>query len=447
MMRPGPFALILALALATPGGAADGPGAGGDAARATLDAAGQDSCRAQGKKLCVGVRSHSRPFSYRSERMIDVATHAALGPLGRDRYTGYVIKICDAVLTEMVSADPELGIDDIGVFDIDEARRNGRAAGGDIRFTGLGAEFDILCDPATITNERRVDLVVSAPIYLTGISYITPRDFGPPQSACGTRGLIGMVGQTTAQSYGLSALIEAQELPAYKSVLVATQRGTVVCAQEGDPYEELQAALDKVVAETAAAARVAAGKDEATEEAPEPTAPANLAQLPDIRPVRIYDSHDAAARDFCSKQFHYYLGDREIIREQADAIPGCEFDGGVETYTEDRYAIFGKAMQDVAVCSRVSKWQARALAVLTPSAFESLAAAFGTEGKATCEAGAAIDIERRLRVASFFEILARKTLGYPSLLDQAYEETFQDTPKSDKLKTFFRNVRGTPRNR
>lgn len=418
----------------------------------SLDKDGEITCRDQGKKLCIGVRSHSRPFSYEANRLLEVITHATPGPLGRAQYTGYVVKICDAVLTELIATRRDLTIDDVGVFDIDKARRTARraklegdtdaeAAGGgeetaledavahtdlDMRFRGgVGNQFDILCDPATITNERRNGLILSAPIYLTGISYVTLAGRHPPAKPCESRGLIGLVGDTTAQSRGLSALINSREVRQHRATLISVMNGQEVCVQPDDPYAKLKGALPSEV--------------DAPQKSPN-VLPVKAG--PERSPVRVYATHAEAALAFCNGDFHYYLGDLEIVRANAAVYPGCDTEDGIETFTEDRYAIFGRAIQRGAIpraapldSAQVQQVSARA-EDMDPPPGAVLPGAFG---------GTA-DAARKQLVADFFEILARKSLVYPSLMDQAYDETFRDAPKSEKLEAFFRIMRGNPHN-
>jgi ABC-type amino acid transport substrate-binding protein len=330
-------------------------------------------------KLCIGVRSHARPFSYKSSFSGDGASDAARGPLRIAGYTGYIVRICDAVLAEMIlerkmvlepnAKEPNmrstLQFEDIGYYDIDQKkaeieRENERLSAmrlptkpTDVRFPNLGGKFDILCDPATITNDRRdKNYFVSAPLFLTGVSYITRRGETPPKKKDACKGLIGVVGGTTAPKEGIRALLNANELPSYKDELMSFLR------------------------------------DE------------NLGCLPDEkRPiVKNYQTHSAAAQAFCKGEFYYYVGDLEIITENVKAVVGCDYDNGTSTYTNDRYAIFGSAISG--------------------------------------------HTERKLLVAKFFEILSQKVVFYPSVLTKAFSDTFQGVSPSRKLELFFWSVSG-----
>lgn len=332
-------------------------------------------------KLCIGVRSDARPFSYKS----NLPSDAPRGPLRRAGYTGYMIRICDAALAEMIlEAGPsrEPTFDNIGIYDIDEADKTGNpetkgdvaaatgiptSRGGadkaepsisETRFGDLGTRFDILCDPATITNERRDDFAVSPPLFLTGISYITRKGETPPEKACSQseKPLIGLVGGTTAPSEGIKALLDAHELPRYEGALIDALRGN-----------------EKSSCEEGTASR-----------------------------IKRYEKHSDAAKAFCAGDFFYYLGDLEIITENVKTIPGCAYDNGTRTYTNDRYAVFGKAR---------------------PAINQD-------------------DTSRRLLMARFFEILSQKVMFNPSVLDKAFSDTFPGVSPSRKLELFYWSVRG-----
>ena len=332
-------------------------------------------------KLCIGVRSDARPFSYKPVLPREKASDAARGPLRVAGYTGYMIQICDAALAEILlegGRSGRLSFNEIGYYDIDRAReaekdkKKADAAFADseeknddkpviseLRFADLGNKFDIICDPATITNERRDEFAVSPPLFLTGISYITRRGSILPNNTCqnAKTPLVGMVGGTTASNEGIKALLDAHELPKYEDALLNALR------------VEPNSICDKDVVDR----------------------------------VKLYDTHSDAAKSFCNDEFNYYVGDLEIITENVKMIPGCAYDNGTRTYTNDRYAVFGKA----------------------------ISTSDGTD-----------DTDRKLLVARFFEILSQKTVFNPSILDKAFSDTFQGVSPSRKLEIFYWSIRG-----
>ncbi|MGO6969106.1 hypothetical protein [Rhizobium leguminosarum] len=406
-------------------------------------------------QLSIGVRSDARPFSYELPPHT-VDSDATRGPLSRNGYGGYMIRICDAVLAEML-VEPDISkhlmMEQIKIYDIDKEYRilkknadQARARTADLkaaqdktvgssgadtneaqeeqeirnppepsasRFIDLGIKYDILCDPATITNDRR-QVIVSPPLFLTGISYLTPKgapvpgeacgdldpapvkpaDKQPPQNGTETTGnstkqkvprpaLIGLVGGTTAESRGLQALIDAREMPKFEEQLVKQLR-----KEPGKPACE-------------------------------------HGML-----VRPYPNHEEAARAFCrGDAFHYYVGDLEIIRTYVGAIPGCKFDNGVVTYTNDRYGIFGRAIGD-----RNKPGEAESRPTVSSELPQS--------GLDPVLRAAPDIVERRLLVARFFEILSQKVVFNPSILDKAYNDAFPNLPQSRKLKLFYWSIRG-----
>jgi len=346
--------------------------------------------------LRIGVRSFARPFAYKSDTLRDVLTAATPGPLAIRNYSGYMVKICDAVLNELL-IDPKvpggLSAGQIRPIDLDLLMANDSdSVGGRFRFLigqevdgdDIPPEIDILCDPATITNERRKNLMISPPVYLTGVSYITPdrrqsdRDLRN-ESHCprevlddpnGVSFLIGMVGKTTAVSGGIRALLDAGELPRYRDHLIKYLQDDSNCRLS----EKLSQRLDRLKEDGGLAWR---------------------------GPVALFQTHRDAAEAFCKGYIAYYVGDREIIAENARAVPGCQFDNSARTFTADRYAIFGRIDYDG-------------------------------------------DSRKALLVARFFEILARKILSHPSIIDQVFYDTFHPTEPTDALRLFFRSVRGAP---
>lgn len=318
--------------------------------------------------LRIGVRKHARPFAYQSTRNSDVLTAATPGPLAASKYTGFIVKICDAVLTDLL-ANPirqevpaienrsaytktfRLLRDNIKIVEVDELVSRDKEKS---RFEYFGSDFDILCDPSTITNERRNGLILSAPLFLSGVSFINLRSLpSPKREGCPRVPLIGLVGNTTAANGGIRAILEADELPRYRGLLIDwLDDGSNQCPKGKADYEA----------------------------------------------VEIYATHADASKAFCNKEFHYYLGDQEIIINSARQIPGCEFDQAARTFTTDRYAIFGKIDY--------------------------------------------IDAERARWVTRFFEVLSQKVPFSPSILDTAFADTFIGTEKSRALTLFFWSVRG-----
>ncbi|MEP3333473.1 hypothetical protein [Sedimentitalea sp.] len=312
--------------------------------------------------LRIGVRRHARPFSYFSENLREVWSAAPQAPLALRNYTGYMSKICDAVLADMQITRPadsnSFGYSDVKVVDVDcliqQDERNGTPKPSRLEY--LGDKIDILCDPATITNARRHGFILSPPLFLSGMGLINRGTATIGNATCPAKPLIGYVRSTTAALSGIPKVLEANELKSYAELLRAYVR---------DQTNACSTALSTSYV------------------------------------VQSYETHEKAAKAFCNGEFYYYIGDREIITYNARNIPGCgaEIEGAGQTYSNDRYAIYGKISH---------------------------------------RKGAEI---RDLRIARFFEILSQKVVVSPSLLDTAYENTFFEEP-SRKLEAFYWNIRG-----
>ena len=109
--------------------------------------------------LVIGVRADAPPFSYlHAPRLEDRLTEDAPSDVVGEVFTGYMINICTAVLTEMRKVETfSVRFEEVEAKD---------------RFLALktGA-VNVLCDPATINRERLADptVFVSPPVYLSGV--------------------------------------------------------------------------------------------------------------------------------------------------------------------------------------------------------------------------------------------------------------------------------------
>ncbi|WP_299295669.1 transporter substrate-binding domain-containing protein [uncultured Tateyamaria sp.] len=268
---------------------------------------------AEAPTLRIGVRSHARPFSYKSTRApqgLSISTGA--GPIRAEGYDGYLVYVCDEVLKQMLinqSDAPPLDASQIQVEDMDALVAAERARYPDAQFEFdrldlLGGKIDILCDPATINAERVKRFAVSPPLFIAGIGYLTLKDAVPPRSACrADHALIGFVGATNAASSGIRTIVNAGEWRNVKDSVTAALRDT----GPGSGVCPPPAGID------GAGGLFYAGHD-----------------------------HDEVAKRFCRGEVTYYVGDLEIITEHARSVPGCEFTSGARSFTTDRYAIFSK---------------------------------------------------------------------------------------------------------
>ncbi|SLN17192.1 Bacterial extracellular solute-binding proteins, family 3 [Roseovarius albus] len=171
------------------------------------------------------------------------------------------------------------------------------------RFSLLGKQFDILCDPATINDDRVKGFAVSPPLFVTGIGYLSLKDEVPPKDACQEgKALIGFVGSTNAASHGIQKILNDGEWHRYRDDIVTALRAAKGSENRNCPKHF---GLD--------------GKG------------------------GIFWSgytHDQVAKQFCERKITYYVGDLEIISEYARSYPGCDFSSGVKSFTSDQYAVF-----------------------------------------------------------------------------------------------------------
>jgi hypothetical protein len=289
----------------------------GDTADQQSEVTNDKACTSIGSSaencLRVGVRRSARPFAYYSRTVEKAAEDdsvaslsAKSGPLRAEGYDGYMVYICDEVLKQLMIPGTDtpdaLLANQVMPVDIDELMKD---RPGQDRFSLLGKEIDILCDPATISLERVRNYAVSPPLFLTGIGYLTRRGSVPPSPTCPPKdqALIGVVGTTNAAQYGIQAIIDADEWKKYRPLIVAALKGdtenTDACKTPEDPKE--------------VGGIIWAGR-----------------------------THDEVAQQFCNENIDYYVGDLEIILEHARKQPGCDPVASAQSFTNDRYAIFAR---------------------------------------------------------------------------------------------------------
>lgn len=332
-----------------------------------------------GNCLRVGVRSQARPFSYYS-RTLDLSGSssrvlAKSGPLRAAGFDGYMVYLCDEVLQNLMLPGPNLrnplGIDQIAVVDVD-ALMSRTDEGANDRLIFLGGRIDILCDPATINLERVRNFAVSPPLFLTGVSYLTRSANTLPDSReeCLDKGaaLIGVVGSTNAAEHGIRAILAADEWKNYKENILTELKGGSPCPQLLPPEAETQGATP------------------------------GQKKNPVGGFIWAGTTHKEVAAEFCNGNISYYVGDLEIILENARSIPGCDPIPAAQSFTNDRYAIFAQI-------NYTETWKAP-------------------------------------HIGRFFEVLNREIASSDSLLDRAYGAEFGDATKSRKLELFFWSMRG-----
>ena len=235
--------------------------------------------------LTVGVRADAPPFSYKAgvNDRFNRDTNV-VGPLFQAGYRGYVVLICDHALRRVANRLPDVR------FDVMELTTR-------TRFGAEQANWQILCDPATLTDGRlESGHDPTVPIYLSGIGYASTGRI-PKGNECVT--VAGVADNTTTEHGGIQAVAESGEVPRFRQMLLDAIK---VNGAQG---------LDDAICR----GRVV---------------PAVVRQ----------DTHGELAAALCAGEILYYIGDYEIVRSNLEAMQGCEFTMSEQTYRDERYTIF-----------------------------------------------------------------------------------------------------------
>jgi len=240
------------------------------------------------EEIKIGVRVDARPFSYcKQTRASGCGEHL-------DQYGGYFISLCRGVLDDMRLRSPDLNVTVVEV------------TAGD-RFKKLvDKEVDFLCGADTITEDRLNDYAFSLPIYVTGIS-IAWRKGDADNRGCNASGasstaVVGMVGNTTAQSEGIDLMLGEGEFgqfaDAVKQAEDIASGGKIKCSE------------DKV------------GKNGGSK----------YAEI-----LRAYPDHREGLKKFCDGDVKYYIADREILLFASQCVDNMSV--SERTYSYDRYGL------------------------------------------------------------------------------------------------------------
>lgn len=212
------------------------------------------------EEIKIGVRTDVRPFSYCKPTETEASCAQDL-----DAYDGYSISICKSVLNDMRLRDPGLTVKVVSVTAGDRFRKL------------LNNDVDFLCGADTITDERLNEYAFSLPIYVTGISIASRRqetgNRGCDAPGTSPTAVVGMVGNTTAESYGIDLMLQAGEFGQFddlvKQAMGKSSDGKVKCLRKnGDKFVDI---------------------------------------------IKTYDDHDQGLRAFCAGDVKYYIADREIL--------------------------------------------------------------------------------------------------------------------------------------
>lgn len=244
-------------------------------------------------KIVVGVRKNAKPFSHFNSVLSENNRATKSGPLRAQGYEGYMVYICDEIFKEMSIAQDGSPRFDVAQVEVVEIKPK------EGRFERLGADVDILCDPATITRDRVKRFAVSPPLFATGISFLTLKDIVQPDPEdLGRENVptfIGVVGHTTALDIGIDKIIDSGEWNRHKKKVTTALRAT------GDSEDARQTRHGV---------------------------------------IKAFDTHADLARAFCDKDVVHYIGDLEMISYYANGYSGCDWQRAPRSYTSDRYGIF-----------------------------------------------------------------------------------------------------------
>ncbi len=274
-------------------------------------------------QLTIGVRTDAPPFSYLAEpnpegRLTDYSPEQASGEV----YTGYMVNICASVLEEMQKTR-EFSVSWVPVPARD-------------RFTALeDGQINILCDPATITQERLSipGVLVSPPVYLSGVGRAeTTRDQWAGHWPC-IGPIAGVVEGTTAprsvrliaESFGFGETFSPRVL-AHPDVDSVT-----LDADEKESLTRCPSAVAKITRDVGPLAEYVSEDINQTDPA--------AAYV-----VRSYPDHEALAKALCDGEIYYSVGDLEIVtlalKSYMEKEPDCPARSDPQVYSEERYGIF-----------------------------------------------------------------------------------------------------------
>lgn len=232
--------------------------------------------------LNVGIDPDAAPFSHRLDRTSYFdETEAVKGPLFEAGYRGYVVQICDAAMRAMRDRRSNVTFQPMPVTTM-------------TRFGDTRANWQILCDPASLTSLRVSEHQPTLPIYLSGTGFARLQDI-PLGNTCQT--IAGVASHTTTAHAGVLAIADAGAIPRWTNDL-----RTAVASTEGNVF------------------KCDSGR-----------------QVPI---VAFKKTHAELADALCNKQILYYIGDLEIVRAALARFPDCDVEYSPTTYRDERYTIF-----------------------------------------------------------------------------------------------------------
>lgn len=246
----------------------------------------------QAKELRVGVRPDAVSMSYKVTDAKREGAARAPGPLAGAGFDGFVVHICDSVLTDLnriYGGEMKVHAVEVKAYKIWSMLEQG--------------ELDIICGPTTATQERMQGRIASPPIFVSGVSYASRR----VQEANACVPIAGMLRSSTAGSVALRTIIESSVWPSRDAeVLIQYLTG-------GGDWKTYYKDCDG-----------------------------------SIKPLREFDTHDELSDAFCKGELKHYVGDLEIIARSLQSAKirtdaPCDFILSDRVFSEERYVIIGRA--------------------------------------------------------------------------------------------------------
>ncbi len=273
--------------------------------------------------LKVGVRTDAPPFSYLAKPDPEgrLTKYSPIQPSG-EVYTGYMVNLCATVLDEMQKSR-NFTVSWVAVPAKD-------------RFTKLeDGQIDILCDPATITQERLAipGVMVSPPVYLSGVGRAeTTRDQWAGHWPC-IGPIAGVVEGTTAPR-SVRLIAENFGFGETFSPLVLAHPdvdNVVLDAKEKESLTRCPGAVEQITRDVGPVATYVSAEVAETD----PSA---------AFVVRSYPDHEALAKALCDGEIYYSVGDLEIVtlalQTYMEKVPDCPARADPQVYSEERYGVF-----------------------------------------------------------------------------------------------------------
>ncbi|WP_425090756.1 hypothetical protein [Tropicimonas sp. S265A] len=289
----------------------------------------------QETELVVGYRAEVPPFSYLAAARPDgrLTSEVESEEAGRV-ITGFMINVCYSVIQEMKKHNS---------FRV----RFKEIASAQKRFEFLEAgEIHVLCDPATINQERLAipSVMVSPPVYLSGIGVAEYDGRQWPYFWPCIGSVVGVVQGTTAFG-AVKTIAEANGFGPTFSPFVERYLYNDVASPFQLPAEEVPNCNAQAQADSVALQKL---DDMATAYAARTAPPV----------VRDFSDHKSLATALCKGEIYYSVGDLEIIARALSSVKNsgqqdCAASVNSLVFTEERYGIFAHVSKEMTETDRL----------------------------------------------------------------------------------------------